>query len=78
LVINNSKGEKNMTEETTPEVTPVPKPATLTNKEFCDKNDIFRDACEEVKIEPTTRQASKWRMKKGKAWKNHFGSQPKN
>lgn len=41
----------------------------LTNKQFADKNEEFKKACEKVEIKNTTRQASKWQMKKGKAWK---------
>jgi len=41
----------------------------MTNKEFAQKNDAFIDACVRAGIKPTQRQASKWRMKKGKAWK---------
>ena len=41
----------------------------MTNKEFAEKDKIFRDICKRVNIPPTTRQASKWRMKKGKAYK---------
>lgn len=29
----------------------------------------FLAACSKVKVEPCKRQASKWLMKKGKAWK---------
>ena len=41
----------------------------LTNKQFAEKNEEFKKACEKAEIKPTTRQASKWQMKKGKAWK---------
>jgi len=40
----------------------------VTNKEFSKKGD-FKAACEEAGVEPTKRQASKFRMKKGLAWK---------
>ena len=40
----------------------------ITNKQFALKNDWFRAACVKAGIEPTTRQASKWRLKKGKAY----------
>ena len=47
-----------------------------TNAEFAKTNENFRAACIKVqKIKgymefiPTTRQASKWRMEKGIAWK---------
>ena len=39
-----------------------------TNKEFAVQNEAFKDACEKSKVDPTSRQASKWRSKKGKAW----------
>jgi len=45
-----------------------------TNKEFASKNEEFQKACEKVNIKPTTRQASKWRMKKGLAWKEGKGT----
>lgn len=32
-------------------------------------NDVFKNACEKVGIEPTKRQASKFRRKKGAAFK---------
>jgi hypothetical protein len=41
----------------------------VTNKEFSSTNAAFQAACIEAQIEPTTRQASKWRMGKGKAYK---------
>ena len=34
---------------------------------------VFRAACFEADIQPTKRQASKWLMKKGKAYKQRFG-----
>lgn len=40
----------------------------LTNKQFAEKNEEFKKACEKVEIKVSTRQASKWRMKRGKAW----------
>jgi hypothetical protein len=44
-----------------------------TNKEFAEKNEEFRNACAGhlPPVEPTTRQASKWRNKKGKVY-NYF------
>ena len=39
----------------------------MTNKEFARTNDKFIAACKNVGIEPTKRQASKWRNNKGKA-----------
>jgi len=40
------------------------------NKDFAEKNVEFRSACEAVGIPPTTRQASKWRNKRGLAYLN--------
>ncbi len=39
-----------------------------TNKEYM-KNDQFIKDCKKVGIEPTSRQASKYKMKKGKVYK---------
>lgn len=43
-----------------------------TNKEFAKKNEPFRTAYRQCfpQGEPTTRQASKFRMKKGKVFKS--------
>ena len=41
----------------------------MTNKEFAEKDQKFKKACSKINLPATTRQASKWRMKKGKAWK---------
>ena len=41
----------------------------MTNREFAKTNMEFGEACKRVKLKPTTRQASKWRRKKGLAWK---------
>lgn len=41
----------------------------MTNKEFAKTDGKFRDACAEVNIDPTKRQASKYRRKMGKAYK---------
>jgi len=41
----------------------------MTNTEFAAKNEEFKKACEEANLKPTPRQASKWRNKKGLAWK---------
>lgn len=43
----------------------------LTNKEFSEQDEKFVKVCKDNNIEPTTRQASKWRNKKGSAWKNN-------
>ena len=40
-----------------------------TNKEFAAKNEDFIQRCEKAKVEPTKRQASKFRMGKGSAFK---------
>ena len=40
-----------------------------TNKEFAEKNQEFREACKRVGIEPTARQAARWRHREGLAWK---------
>jgi len=57
----------------------------MTNKEFAEKDKKFRDACTKVTVDleeydlvnnpfmPTQRQASKWRNKKGLAYKYHNG-----
>lgn len=42
----------------------------MTNKEYSETNQELIKACEKVNIPATTRQASKWRRKKGKAWKD--------
>jgi hypothetical protein len=41
----------------------------MTNKEFAETNKAFQKACENAGVKPTPRQASKYRNKKGKAWK---------
>ena len=41
----------------------------MDNKEFAEKDTAFRKCCEKAGVEPTTRQALKWRMGKGKAYK---------
>ena len=46
----------------------------ITNREFAQSNQEFRDACQKVGLPPTTRQASKWRLGLGKAWENRNGS----
>jgi hypothetical protein len=40
----------------------------MTNKQFAEQDETFKAACEQVNLQPTKRQASKWRSKKGKAW----------
>lgn len=39
-----------------------------TNTEFT-KNDLFLSACKKANVKPTTRQASKFRNRKGAAYK---------
>ena len=41
----------------------------MNNREFAQKDKPFQDACSRAKVQPTTRQASKWRNEKGLAWK---------
>lgn len=40
----------------------------MNNKEFAQTDKVFIQACDCAGIKPTTRQASKWRMKRGVAW----------
>lgn len=40
----------------------------ISNLDFSKKDVAFREACAKVGIEPTSRQASKWRNKSGKAY----------
>ena len=44
------------------------KKAPITNKEFASTDTNFQKACEAAGCEATSRQASRWRMRKGKAW----------
>lgn len=46
----------------------------MTNAKFAVKNEEFIQACKVADIKNTTRQASKWRMKKGKAWQTSHPS----
>ncbi len=46
----------------------------MTNREFSKTDKRFVEACESAEVKPTVRQASKWRRKKGKAWK-HGGTE---
>jgi len=41
----------------------------MTNTEFAHNNETFQKACKEAKIEPTTRQASKYKRRMGLAFK---------
>lgn len=42
----------------------------MTNKEFSKENKNFNEACLNAGINPTKRQASKFRRGKGVAWKS--------
>ena len=44
------------------------KSEVITNKVFAEKNQEFKTACEIAGVKATTRQASKWRKRKGWAW----------
>lgn len=48
----------------------------MTNREYAEKSEAFRESCSGVKIEPTMRQASKWRNRKGKAYQYHGSNVP--
>jgi hypothetical protein len=41
----------------------------LTNKEFANSDPGFLEACARVQLKPTKRQASRWRNRKGIAFK---------
>lgn len=43
----------------------------VTNKMFAASDENFRACCAEAGVEPTARQASKFRSRKGQAWKAH-------
>jgi hypothetical protein len=45
----------------------------MTHKESAQKDSQFHLACEKAGIEPTKRQASKYRNQKGKAYKARKG-----
>ena len=45
------------------------KTTEASNKEFANSDRGFRDACEKANIPATKRQASRWRLKKGLAWR---------
>ena len=46
-----------------------------TNREFVKENKLFRKACEIASINPTSRQASKFRRHKGIAYKHQGKAQ---
>ena len=41
----------------------------MTNAQFANEDGTFIEACLKAGVKPTKRQASKWRMKRGRAWK---------
>lgn len=43
------------------------KKVRITNKKFAAEDETFKNACDKAGIEPTMRQASKYRRKKGLA-----------
>ena len=43
-----------------------------TNREFAEKDAEFREACFRAGIEPTARQASKFKLHFGKAWQHRL------
>jgi len=45
------------------------KPDVMYNDKFAREDQTFRMCCEKAKVEPTARQASKFRNKKGAAYK---------
>ena len=40
----------------------------VNNRKFAETDKKFKAACEAAGVEPSKRQASKWRQKRGKAW----------
>ena len=42
----------------------------MTNSEFAQKNEYFKKCCKRAGIEPTVRQASKFRNRKGLAYQH--------
>jgi len=45
----------------------------IPNKVFCKTDPAFIAACDNAGVNPTSRQASKWRMGKGSAFKAKKG-----
>lgn len=41
-----------------------------TNRTFAEDDGLFKSACQMAGVKPTMRQASKYRMRKGAAWKS--------
>ena len=57
-----------------PKITPKPRiPVEQTNAYFAKNNAEFQLACTAAGIKNTTRQASKYKMKKGQAWEVSHG-----
>ena len=48
--------------------------SNLTNRKFAKEDEKFQEACMNAEIQPTTRQASKYRNQKGKAYKAQRGT----
>lgn len=46
----------------------------MNNTEFAEKDQEFRFACEKAQLPPTKRQASKYRLKSGRAYKFRNGN----
>lgn len=46
----------------------------LTNREFAEQNQEFREACYKAGITPTARQASKFRNRHGKSYETWLTS----
>lgn len=49
--------------------TKLSKDQKMSNSDYAKKDTKFIEACKLVDLKPSTRQASKWRNKKGKAYK---------
>ncbi len=45
----------------------------MTNLTFTKEDKTFIEACKEINLPATKRQASKWRNKKGLAWRTYIG-----
>lgn len=56
----------------------MPRPkGIMTNKKFSKEDELFKTACEIANVEPTKRQASKFRNQKGLAWECRQAAQRK-
>ena len=49
----------------------------MTNREFSSTDEGFRRACERAGIQPTARQASKFRLGFGRAWQSRLPDREK-